>query len=49
MLICFLPTATLALPTLPQLDAYRKVIAIEDWDEYFAKLKLQLKAELYSL
>jgi len=30
-------------------EAYRKVIAIEDWDEYFAKLKRQLQTELESL
>jgi len=30
-------------------EAYRKVNAIEDWDEYFAKLKRQLQTELESL
>jgi hypothetical protein len=27
-------------------DAYRKIVAIEDWDEHFAELKQQLQAEL---
>lgn len=38
-----------AISAIRAADAYRKVIAIEDWDEYFAKLKQQLQAELDSL
>src|SRR3989339_632628 len=38
-----------AISALRTTDAYRKVVAIEDWDEYFAKLKQQLQAELESL
>lgn len=38
-----------AISTLRATDAYRKVAAIEDWDEYFATLKQQLQAELESL
>jgi hypothetical protein len=30
-------------------DAYRKIVAIEDWDEYFATLKQQLQEELERL
>ncbi len=35
-----------AISAIRMADAYRKVIAIEDWDEYFAKLKEQLQTEL---
>lgn len=35
-----------AIFTIRSSEAYRKVIAIEDWDEYFARLKEQLQAEL---
>ncbi|OGQ86678.1 MAG: hypothetical protein A2512_08490 [Deltaproteobacteria bacterium RIFOXYD12_FULL_56_24] len=38
-----------AISALRTTDAYRKVVAIEDWDEYFTKLKQQLQAELESL
>jgi len=38
-----------AISAIRTADAYRKVVAIEDWDEYFAKLKEQLLAELDSL
>ncbi|MBW6474149.1 MAG: hypothetical protein K0B14_13570 [Anaerolineaceae bacterium] len=35
-----------AISTLRATDAYRKIVAIEDWDEYFATLKQQLQEEL---
>lgn len=35
-----------AIFTIRSSEAYRKVVAIEDWDEYFARLKEQLNAEL---
>ncbi len=35
-----------AISAIRMADAYRKVVAIEDWDDYFAKLKQQLQAEL---
>lgn len=38
-----------AISALRTTDAYQKVVAIEDWDEYFATLKQQLQAELESL
>lgn len=38
-----------AISAIRTADAYRKVVVIEDWDEYFAKLKQQLQAELDSL
>lgn len=38
-----------AISALRTTDAYHKVVAIEDWDEYFATLKQQLQAELESL
>jgi hypothetical protein len=38
-----------AISAIRMSDAYRKVVAIEDWDEYFARLKKQLQAELDSL
>jgi hypothetical protein len=38
-----------AISAIRTADAYRKVVAIEDWDEYFVQLKQQLQAELDSL
>lgn len=38
-----------AISSIRTTDAYRKVVAINDWDEYFATLKLQLQAELNRL
>jgi multidrug efflux pump subunit AcrA (membrane-fusion protein) len=35
-----------AIFTIRSSEAYRKVVAIEDWDEYFARLKEQLQTEL---
>ena len=35
-----------AISAIRNTDAYLKVVAIEDWDEYFATLKHQLQAEL---
>ncbi len=35
-----------AISAIRATDAYRKVDAIEDWDEYFATLKQQLQSEL---
>ena len=38
-----------AISAIRTTDTYHKVVAIEDWDEYFATLKQQLQAELDSL
>ncbi|MFH2120798.1 MAG: phospholipase D-like domain-containing protein [Pseudomonadota bacterium] len=35
-----------AIFTIRSSEAYRKVVAIKDWDEYFARLKEQLQTEL---
>jgi len=38
-----------AISAIRTTDAYRKIVAIEDWDEYFTTLKQQLQEELESM